>query len=453
MPCQVWTTAFFDKNVVGSANALTAGFGNAGGGVTYFLMPAIFDSLVKHQHLSDHVAWRVTFVVPFLAIVSTAIGMMLFCPDTPRGKWSDRDVHANQNLIIHESHSDESHDASHRPEAPVGSRQTTLTNTSEEAVVNPSFRGSKRIVFSWQTLTQSGCYFCSFGSELAINSVLGAYYLKNFPGLGQTGSGRWAAMFGLLNIIFRPLGGMIADVIYDYINHASNAWGKKIWMHFLGIVTGIFLIVIGVLDSHHEGVMFGLVVCLAFFLEAANGANYALVPHVHPHANGTLRLFILFFPSEKNVSTKGPPPLCLKPPLSALRRSSFLCPSHPSRPFVCLFSSKATQKKKKTPQSNALPLPLSCSALTTTLSTTTGLISGLTGAAGSLGGIIFAIIFRYNHRNYAKAFWIIGIVHIGVNAVLVWVSPIPAPVPVLREKREGEERRRGGGRGGGDGVR
>ena len=286
MPCQVWTTAFFDKNVVGSANALTAGFGNAGGGVTYFLMPAIFDSLVNHQHLSDHVAWRATFVVPFLAIVSTAIAMMLFCPDTPRGKWSDRDVHADQNLTVHESGSDESHDATHRPEARVGSRQTTLKNTSGEAVINPSFRGSKRVVFSWQTLTQSGCYFCSFGSELAINSILGAYYLKNFPGLGQTGSGRWAAMFGLLNIVFRPLGGMIADVVYDRINHASNAGGKKAWMHFLGIVTGIFLIVIGVVDSHHEVVMFGLVVCLAFFLEAANGANYALVPHVHPHANG-----------------------------------------------------------------------------------------------------------------------------------------------------------------------
>jgi MFS transporter, NNP family, nitrate/nitrite transporter len=34
VPCQVWTTAFFDKNVVGTANALAAGWGNAGGGIT-----------------------------------------------------------------------------------------------------------------------------------------------------------------------------------------------------------------------------------------------------------------------------------------------------------------------------------------------------------------------------------------------------------------------------------
>lgn len=32
VPCQVWTTGFFDKNIVGTANSLTGGFGNAGGG-------------------------------------------------------------------------------------------------------------------------------------------------------------------------------------------------------------------------------------------------------------------------------------------------------------------------------------------------------------------------------------------------------------------------------------
>jgi NNP family nitrate/nitrite transporter-like MFS transporter len=34
VPCQVWTTGFFDKNVIGTANALVGGFGNSGGGIT-----------------------------------------------------------------------------------------------------------------------------------------------------------------------------------------------------------------------------------------------------------------------------------------------------------------------------------------------------------------------------------------------------------------------------------
>jgi NNP family nitrate/nitrite transporter-like MFS transporter len=34
VPCQVWTTGFYDKNVVGTANALVGGWGNSGGGIT-----------------------------------------------------------------------------------------------------------------------------------------------------------------------------------------------------------------------------------------------------------------------------------------------------------------------------------------------------------------------------------------------------------------------------------
>ena len=40
IPCQVWTTGYYDKSVVGTANSLTAGLGNAGSGVTYFVGPS-----------------------------------------------------------------------------------------------------------------------------------------------------------------------------------------------------------------------------------------------------------------------------------------------------------------------------------------------------------------------------------------------------------------------------
>jgi NNP family nitrate/nitrite transporter-like MFS transporter len=30
----VWSTGFFDKNIVGTANALAGGWGNSGGGIT-----------------------------------------------------------------------------------------------------------------------------------------------------------------------------------------------------------------------------------------------------------------------------------------------------------------------------------------------------------------------------------------------------------------------------------
>lgn len=92
-------------------------------------------------------------------------------------------------------------------------------------------------------------------------------------------------MFGLLNVLFRPLGGVIADVIYKY---TKSVWAKKLWITFLGVVTGGFALVIGLLNPKTEAKMFGLIAGFAFFLEAGNGANFAVVPHVHPFANGRL---------------------------------------------------------------------------------------------------------------------------------------------------------------------
>ena len=129
--------------------------------------------------------------------------------------------------------------------------------------------------------------------ELAINSYIGAYYLKNFPYLGQTGAGQWASMFGLLNVVTRypsplicdpptmlptnivlsrPLGGIISDLLYK--NVSTNLWLKKGWIVFVGIISGAFLIAIGLLNPQDETTMFGLIAGMAFFLEAGNGYGF-----------------------------------------------------------------------------------------------------------------------------------------------------------------------------------
>ena len=313
VPCQVWTTGFFDKNVVGTANALAAGLGNAGSGVTYFLMPAIFDSLVHHQHLTPHTAWRVTFVVPFILIAVTAILLIITCPDAPTGRWSSRAYHmqrqtehrdvyvstfGTQNVITgprkqgRKSSKGRSSDGSvelnsissrGRHHETVIDEQDFLNAASWELVEKPTYHGYFKALVSFPTLTLIVAYFCTFGTELAINSFLGAYYLKNFPSMGQTGSGRWAAMYGLLNAVFRPMGGIMSDLLY---RSSSSLWGKKFLMHSLAIVMGVLMIVIGLIDPHKKATMVGLMTGLAFFEEAGNGAVFALLPHVHPTFNG-----------------------------------------------------------------------------------------------------------------------------------------------------------------------
>lgn len=286
-------------------------------------MPSIYDSLLD-RGLTPHTAWRVAFVVPGIVIVFTALCILFLCQDTPNGKWSERHNIAQVNLAAHGiqttlvdapragimdkpisstgAASPPSSDLETREKVQfdaTGERKTSqfadreaqmteqqmLDTARGEIVVKPTPKEIVSVMFSPQTLVLAFCYFCSFGGELAINSILGSYYQKNFKSLGQTTSGQWAAMFGLLNIVFRPLGGIIADVLFK---KTQSVWVKKVWIHVLGVVTGVFLIVIGVLDPHDQSTMFGLIAGMAFFLEGGNGANFALVPHVIPSANGVV---------------------------------------------------------------------------------------------------------------------------------------------------------------------
>ena len=361
VPCQVWSMQFFDKNVIGTANGLMAGIGNAGGGITYFVMPAIFDSLVKNQRLTPHVAWRVSFIVPAILITAIALGMLFLCEDTPTGKWADRrkmvpgtsgeaspvntkgvvvELPNDGNLGLavptsqdFKSDLDEKQDSSSTIEAPEPGQ---IEIARAEIVKAPNFKECMRVLFSFQCLLLSLMYACSFGGELAINSILGKYYMKNFH-LDQTHSGKWAAMFGLLNVLFRPAGGIISDIIYKATNRSVSA--KKFWLLFVIFGQGLFCLLIGLLNSHKKRIMFSLVGGLAFFMDASNGANFAVVPHVFPHANGVL--------------------------------------------------------------------------------------SGFVGASGNLGGVIFAIIFRYHGTHYWKPIWIIGVISVISSVILSWVRMIP----------------------------
>ncbi|KAK0745915.1 nitrite transporter [Schizothecium vesticola] len=372
VPCQVWSTGFFDKNIVGTANALTGGFGNAGGGITYFIMPVVFDSFVNRGFTARQ-SWRLTFIVPLIMVLFTGVCLLCFCPDTPTGAWKDRHVQAKEALAAHgvdqevvvisgaitdrfatpdAADAEKGSDIDDKKSQPSGtvspptfdheahmSRTEMLETAQGEVIVKPTLRDGLRVAASPQTLFLVLMYMNSFGGELAINSILASYYFKNFPTMTQTQAANWAAMFGFLNFATRPLGGMVSDVLYNAFGR--SLWLKKGWITVCGLVTGVMLILIGRLDPHETSMMFGLVALMAIFLEAGNGANFSLVPHVHPHANGVL--------------------------------------------------------------------------------------SGLTGAGGNMGGVIFAVIFRFmdHGSNYAKGFWVIGCIHVAVSLGVSWIPPLP----------------------------
>ena len=83
--CQYWTSAMYNVRIVGSANAIAAGWGNMGGGVTHLLMPFIYTGIAAY--VPDYEAWRWAFYVPgFLHIIFGAM-CLLITQDLPDGNF------------------------------------------------------------------------------------------------------------------------------------------------------------------------------------------------------------------------------------------------------------------------------------------------------------------------------------------------------------------------------
>lgn len=344
VPCQYWTTVMFDRKIVGRANALSGGWGNAGGGVAFFAMPAVMSALEKRGYNMEK-SWKYAFdVCPLIIIMFVAVMIILLGVDCPEGKWSDHAVFAPVPTLHGEDASEaqgispendvekqlfngprrnvprpqsssatdekETHSAvqikpeNSRPLHPHSSRFSRLApeisklshsgmadnlNVTDPsaAVEAPTLLSTIKVAFSPSTMVNAIPYATTFGGELAIESIVSALYAAHAKSEGNNWStqlaGDWGSMLGLLNVVFRPLGGYISDILYQ---HWPNPFVKKVWMLVCGFLMGVFCLYTGL----YKGIsMPGLIVSLAFmslFMEMANGANFSLVPHTNPHHTG-----------------------------------------------------------------------------------------------------------------------------------------------------------------------
>ncbi|CAE7267424.1 NRT2.2 [Symbiodinium sp. CCMP2592] len=89
---QFWCSLMFAPNVIGTANATAAGWGNLGCGVTQiFMISVLFNPMVSSGMAAD-TAWRVAMIVPAVLFIITAVSLKLLCWDTPTAKRFDVSV-------------------------------------------------------------------------------------------------------------------------------------------------------------------------------------------------------------------------------------------------------------------------------------------------------------------------------------------------------------------------
>ncbi|GAB4279980.1 MAG: MFS transporter [Oscillatoriaceae cyanobacterium] len=121
-------------------------------------------------------------------------------------------------------------------------------------------------------------YFVNFGSELAVVSMLPAFFEITF-GLSKQLAGTIAASYAFMNLMARPGGGLISDTL------GSRKWtmtvltgGMAIGYMLMGGVNGNLWLPLGVLVT----------MACSFFVQSGEGSTFAIVPLIKRRVTGQI---------------------------------------------------------------------------------------------------------------------------------------------------------------------
>lgn len=243
---QYHTSLMFAPNVVGTANATTAGWGNLGGGVTQMVMPLFFAMFISFGFMSSQ-AWRFAMIIPGMLMIVMGIVYYKFTSDTPEGNLKDlRKSDANFGL---------------KKKAQKGS--------------------FKAVIKDYRVWGLFLIYGACFGIELTINNIASLYY-KDYFGLDVKTAGLIAGMFGLMNLFARSLGGYLGD-------KSGIKWGLKGRVYFLFFtlfLEGISLLVFSRMTFLPVAIL--SMVIFSLFVQMSEGATFSVVPFINKKAVGTV---------------------------------------------------------------------------------------------------------------------------------------------------------------------
>jgi len=242
---QYHTSVMFAPNVVGTANAASAGWGNAGGGAAQGVMPLLL-AAVLFLGVDHAMGWRVALIVPGVLMLIMAVVYWRFTQDCPEGNFSD-----------------------------LRARGIAVSG-GKGGGGWASFRAASANYRVWMLfITYGAC----FGVEIFIHNVAATYYVDHF-GLSLSAAGMAAASFGLLALFARALGGYVSDRVARH--RGLDARSIVLFVFILGEGLGLLAF------AHASGVVTAVAAMLMFglFTHMACGATYALVPFIDRKALG-----------------------------------------------------------------------------------------------------------------------------------------------------------------------
>ena len=241
---QYHTSVMFSSNVVGTANATTAGWGNMGGGVTQMVMPLVLAGALMFG-VGETFGWRLAMVVPGVALFLVGIAYFFLTQDAPQGNYKEL-------------------------------RAKGLMPPASQ--VRGTFLMAAKDYRVWALFV---IYGACFGVELTINNIAALYYYDRFD-LDLKTAGLIAGLFGLMNLFARTTGGMLGDKF-------GIRFGLRGRVMFLGVVLlieGIALMVFSQMATLFLAV--GAMIVFSLFVQMSEGATFSVVPFINRKALGSV---------------------------------------------------------------------------------------------------------------------------------------------------------------------
>jgi len=242
---QYHTSVMFAPNVVGTANATSAGWGNLGGGVTQIVMPLIFSGFVIGFGFTDGQAWRLSMVSVGVVIFFVGIAYYFLTQDAPDGNYKDLRA---KGLI-----------------------------PAKSKVTGAYFRAMR----DYRVWVLFLIYGACFGIELTVNNTAALYFYDYFE-VNLVTAGAIAASFGLMNIFARTLGGIFGD-------NFGQLWGLKgrtFWLFIVLLGEGIALMIFSQMSVLFLAIP--MLIIFSLFTQMAEGATYSVVPFINKKALGAV---------------------------------------------------------------------------------------------------------------------------------------------------------------------
>lgn len=241
---QYHTSVMFAPNVVGTANAAAAGWGNAGGGATQALMPLILSALVMFG-VEKTFGWRIALLIPGVMMLIVGYLYYKYTQDCPEGNFK----------------------ALRAQGLDVGAGKKGGWAVMATAAKN------YRV---WMLFI---IYGACFGVEIFIHTMAASYYVDQFD-FGLKEAGMAAGIFGLLALFARALGGFVSDKVAA----KKGLDGRTLVLFIFILLEGIGLLMFSNMQTPLLAIMamtfFGL------FTHMSCGATYALVPFIDRSALG-----------------------------------------------------------------------------------------------------------------------------------------------------------------------